>query len=266
MAPKSQRAQQLRPSTACITGELATKTPRELVDEVRHGGQCAFGQQRRDLRVQHLGGGFEVAGPQHHQQLARGVGFAERGPLPQLWPLFGQLALQTVLQRLAEQVVQLQRRLGGVERADEQAQAVELVHQQRRARIARDRRGTRRRQLGQHRCAQQEAAQFGVLLGYDLGGEEVEHRAVARHRGPAGAARQAQAQPRGPALRAFEQRVGLARVVPGSLGQGLHFVAVELQVGLPELGHLAQRAQPCQRQRRIVARGHRQRPARAQAL
>ena len=247
---------------------------RHLLHQAQHLAGTAFQEQRIGGLAQRRLGGRPVLRPQQVAHAAQRVGLAGGGAAQQHRQFAGQALLQPQQQRVAEQVVQHQRALLRVERRDEEAAALDLVEPLGGAPVAADGRGARRRQFGQHGGAQQEVVQRLGHLGQHLGGEVVEQVAVdqrvarGRHAAARAQRRQRQPQPGGPAGGALEQ---LGRAL-GRLRQGLGgeqrrgLVAAEAQVVLVELGQLAGRAQPCQRQRRRGAAGQHQRPARRQAL
>ena len=160
------------------------------------------------------------------------------------------------------------RRVGSsaVEHRDEEAAALDLLEQCA-ARGSPATAAQRGRQLGQHRAAQQEVAQLRRHGVEHLGGEVVEDVAVAARRragrrrsAPLGAARPGCSPPAAgrrasPGCARAGRRLVVGRADVAALRQQrAHLVAVEAQVALAELGQLAVRAQPRQRQRRLGPR------------
>ena len=264
-----------RPERACSGG--GNWSSRRSTGAAPDGGDdpsARFGEL--DLGLGPVAGADPVADPPHQ------VGLAGGGAAMQLGQLVGHLAAQPVLQEIAEQVVQAQRRLRAFEDRDEEAAPLDLLEPVRGARVGGDRGAAGRGQLAQHRAAQQEGAQLRRHGAQHLGEQVVEDMAVAAAVGDAGLApvdrrfggarRQAvhrQPQPDRPALGALEQApAGRGRVdVSGQLRQqGPHLVEVEAQVALAELGQLVVRAQPRQRQRRLGPRRQDHAPLRRQPL
>ena len=132
-------------------------------------------------------------------------------------------AAQALLQGVAKEVVQHEGAFGCIQRGGEKAAALDLVEVIGREGIATDSGGGGRRQLGQHRSAQQELVQRRGQFVEHFTGQEFEQVPV--HQG-AGALRgagvalqcgQAQAQASRPAAGALEQ---LRRARAGAAGGG----------------------------------------------
>ncbi len=105
---------------------------RELVEQAQHrrgadrGDDPAAGFRELDLGLGPVAGADPVADPPHQ------VGLAGGGAAMQLGQLVRHLAAQAILQEIAEQVVQAQRRLGSFEDRDEQSAALDLLEPVRR--------------------------------------------------------------------------------------------------------------------------------------
>jgi hypothetical protein len=168
-----------------------------------------------------------------------------------------------VTQRVAEQVVQLQRPRVVADHGDEEVQPLQRVEVRPGPRVAGERLAAGRVELVQHARLQQEFAQPVVELREHLGGEEVEGLTVDRAaRASAARPDQRQAQARRPAQRSLVQGLGSRRLDAGRRQQRQRLVAREAQVGGAQFGQQAGGAQPRQAaQRRLATRGDGHRPA-----
>ena len=227
-------------------------------EQPQHGLHRAAGVQVGSHREQSAGG---VIGPLRREQqrlAAQRVALERRGAPQQQRPVLGPLDAQAMLQSVAEQVVQTQRRAGLVDHAGEQAAALDLVEPARGTRVAGQRRAARLVELVQHAGVEQEGTQPRVEVAPAPRWRESRTpggRCRARPRTVRAAERQPQAG--GPAGGAPMQRV-CGRCVDAQVGApGLYFVRGERQVALAEGGQLAGRGgardQRCRRCSRLAS-------------
>lgn len=232
-------------------------------------------QQRRRLREHERHQARPVAGLAQQRDAGRSVAFggqqsgrfaARIGELPRR-----QLAAAALEQEFAEQRVVLVRVAAagtGVAR-NEEVSAIELGEQRGRVIDTGERRRRCRGEARQQRGAHEEPLQARFGLVEQLAGEVIEHQrlgrraVVARRRGRP--ALQDQHEASGPALRARVQRAQ-RRVVGCAAGQALvghldEFVRAQAQRLAIEQREVFQRAQPCQRRRRLGAARHDDRQA-----
>ena len=157
----------------------------------------------RRLRSRSRGRGFlGTAGGEQQRLAARRVGLVVRGARQQRDELAMALELHAVLQRVAEQIVQLQRARVVADDGDEQVQPLQRVQARPGAGVAGQRLAAWRIEFMQHAGLQQELAQLGPELRQHLGAEEVEGLAVDRAAPPVARAHRrapAAARPASPA-------------------------------------------------------------------
>ena len=169
------------------------------------------------------------------------------------------------LEEIAEQVVQAQRRLGALEDRDEEAAPLDLLEPVRRARIGARRRRSAPSSAREHRAAQQEASaarpasrsSTSAAGSRRHGGRCYRASAAWRRRGGAGRSARLLTARRRPTAQPWVRWEQRLLVASGRTRRALRAAGRaprrgEAQVALAELGQLAVRAQPRQRQRRSV--------------